>query len=69
MTSSGTTSLNNVIGSTVTGTGNVIAFNPIGVDVNSGTTNSIRGNAIFQNSQGIVLNTTNNANNSQARRR
>ncbi len=67
-----TGSSGNSIGATTAGAGNVIAFNTnltgsaIGVDVESGTDNPIVGNAIFGDDQAIVLNTSNNANNSQA---
>ena len=48
----------NQIGDTVSGAGNVIAFNTgSGVNVVSGSANSIRGNSIFQNGTGITVNT------------
>jgi hypothetical protein len=59
---------NNSIGGSATGAGNIIAFNTgTGVFVDSGTGNLISRNSIFNNgAQGIILNTANNANNSQA---
>jgi hypothetical protein len=57
----------NTIGGTTPGAGNIIAFNGSGVDVESGTGDSILGNSIFANrSPGIFLNGANNANNNQA---
>ncbi len=58
----------NTIGGITPGAGNVIAFNTgNGVDVDSGTGNSILGNSIFSNaSPGILLNSANNANDNQA---
>ncbi len=62
----------NTIGATATGSGNVIAFNTngsqtaIGVDVVSGMGDTIRGNSMFGNDQAIILNTANSANHSQA---
>ncbi len=45
-----TSARNNVVGGPTPGAGNLIAFNGSdGVDVNSGTNNAIRGNAIFAN--------------------
>ena len=47
---------NNIIGGTVAGSGNVIAFNTgAAVTVDTGTGNAIRQNSIFANGQGIVL--------------
>jgi hypothetical protein len=59
---------NNTIGGTNSGAGNTIAFNSgHGVDVDSGTGNSILSNSIFANgSPAILLNSANNANNNQA---
>jgi len=59
---------NNTIGGTTAGDGNTIAFNGSnGVDVDSGTGNSILGNSIFSNgSPGIFLNSTNDANDNQS---
>jgi len=59
---------NNTIGGTAAGAGNIIAFNRgDGVDVVSGTGNTIRGNSIRDNSRlGIQLVSANNANNNQA---
>ena len=56
----------NKIGSATAGMGNVITSNPIGVDVESGSRNPIIGNSIYANTQGIFLNSSNAANNSQA---
>jgi hypothetical protein len=58
----------NTIGGTAVGAGNTIAFNRgDGADVESGTGNSILGNAIFSNAgPGIRLNSANNANDNQA---
>ncbi len=54
---------NNIIGGTVAGSGNVIAFNTgAAVTVDTGTGNAIRQNSIFANRQGIVLVNGGNAN-------
>jgi hypothetical protein len=55
---------NNTVGGTAAGQGNTIAFNVnYGVDVDSGTANSIVTNSIFSNGQaGIALNGTTSAN-------
>jgi hypothetical protein len=57
-----------LVGGTSPGASNTIAFNNgYGVEVVSGTGNSILGNSIFSNSGlGIALNSANNANNNQA---
>ena len=62
------TSNNNTIGGTTPGAGNTVAFcNGPGVDVDSGTGNSILGNSIHDNTGlGILLNSANNANDNQA---
>ncbi len=59
---------NNTIGGTASGAGNTIAFSGgNGVEVYSGTGNSILGNSIFSNaSLGIFLDSANNANDNQA---
>jgi hypothetical protein len=61
---------NNLIGGTTPGAGNIIAFSSStngGVDIESGTGDSILGNSIFMNSPlGIFLNSANNANDDQA---
>jgi hypothetical protein len=59
---------NNMIGGTVPGAGNTIArSNGTGVDVESGSGNSILGNSIYGNPDlGIILNSANNANDNQA---
>ena len=52
------TGSNNTIGGTASGSANIIAFNTnIGIDVDSGTGNAIRQNAIFQN--GTLQNSAN----------
>jgi titin len=60
---------NNLVGGTTPGAGNTIAFcggEPGGVDVDSGTGNSILGNSIYSNTPlGISLNSANNANDNQ----
>ncbi len=58
---------NNTIGGTAAGAGNTIAYNGgSGVDVDSGTGNSILGNSIYDNGDlGILLNSANNANDNQ----
>jgi hypothetical protein len=54
---------NNTIGGTASGQGNTIAYNAEpGVDVQSGTGDSILSNSIFANARGIVLNVPTNAN-------
>jgi len=57
---------NNSVGGTATGQANTIAFNvAAGVDVDSGTGNSILTNSIFSNTRlGILLNAATNANDS-----
>ena len=59
---------NNTIGGTTSSASNIIAFNTTnGVNVDSGTGNSMLGNSLFSNgSPGILLNSANNANNTQA---
>lgn len=58
-------SSHNEIGGTADGAGNVIAFNPNGVQVDTGTSNAILANSIFSNTiTGIVL--TANGNHNQA---
>jgi hypothetical protein len=59
---------NTLIGGVAPGAGNTIAFNADpGVDVDSGTGNSILGNSIYANaSPGIYLNSANSANDKQA---
>ena len=61
-----TNASNNTVGGTATGQGNTIAFNVAdGVDVDSGTGDSILTNSIFSNGQlGIFLNPSTNANDS-----
>ena len=56
---------NNIVGGTVTGAGNTIAFNYAGVTVDAATGNAIQHNSIFSHTlPGILL--TNNANHNQA---
>jgi titin len=57
---------NNAIGGTTAGAGNTIAHCGTGVNVDSGTGDSILGHSIFSNTSGILLNSANNANNNQA---
>ncbi len=61
---------NNTIGGTTPGAGNIIAFTSggnAGVDIESGTGNSILGNSIFMNTPlGIYLNSASDANDNQA---
>ncbi len=55
---------NNTIGGTTAAAGNVIAFNSVGINVNTGSGDTIRGNPIYSNTtSAIVLQT--NANNNQ----
>ena len=61
------TSSGNIVGGTIVAAANVVAMNVVGVNVDSGTGNAIRQNSIYANTQqAILLNTANNANNSQA---
>ncbi len=56
-------SSNNQIGGTVSGNGNIIAFNAVGVTVNTGTQNALLQNSIFNNTTaGIQLLNHGNAN-------
>ena len=56
---------NNTIGGTANGQGNTIAFNvAAGVNVQSGTGDSILSNSIYSNDQGILLDAANAANDS-----
>ncbi len=58
---------NNLVGGTVTGATNTIEFNAgAGVNIDSGTGNSILGNSIYENTMlGILLNPLNDANQGQ----
>lgn len=59
-------STRNDIGSTAAGAGNVIAFNPNGVQVDTGTSNGIHGNSIFSNTATGILLTANGNHNQPA---